>query len=619
MEDCLVGTVDLERSLETGATVFSPGLLAKAHRGILYVDEINLLDDEVSDILLKVMSDGFVTVEREGLSVQYPCRPLVIATYNPEEGELREHLLDRFAIALSADARPLSVNERVVGVNNVIGFTGGTQMQVTADAEKRLQQAEMEEQGLRTRVELARMKMSNGVTISSDQIKYLCEEASRGGCEGQRAEIFATEIAKASAALEGRDVVNGDDLKTAVILAVLPRVTIYPGEMVNDDSAPPDSSMPPSPPTATQPLPITEPPPQMDMNADEQDNETEEEEKDEEMPSADIQEDIEDQKDEEQPEEPLAIPEQFMFGVENVKVDPKLLKFTKWTRRGRGGKRAKIFSLLRGRFVKAIFPKGNIFKLAVGATLRAAAPHQKSRRKHAIGTKNEGRPVLIQKDDFRIKRMSRKAGTLIIFLVDASGSMALNRMNAAKGASVELLAEAYKSRDKISLIAFHGVRAEVLVPPTKSMALTKNRLEAMPCGGGSPLAHALMLAAQVGLNTMKVKQDVGRVCVVCVTDGRANVPLELSEENKFTPSTDTHSKDGMPSRAFLKEEVLACSKKLASLSDFDFVCIDTEDTFIGTGIAKEMATAAQGKYFHLDKTDSVSVAHIARQTIMKAE
>ena len=214
--------------------------------------------------------------------------------------------------------------------------------------------------------------------------------------------------------------------------------------------------------------------------------------------------------------------------------------------------------------------------------------------------------------------MSRKAGTLVIFLVDSSGSMALNRMNAAKGAAIYLLSEAYKSRDKISLISFHGDRAEVMVPPTKSMALTKNRLESMPCGGGSPLAHGLTLAVQTGLNTMKIKQDVGRVVIVCITDGRANIPLELSMDNKFTASSDPDSKEGMPSRKFLKDEVLAVAKRLGALHDVDFVCIDTEDVFIGTGIAKEMAMVAQGKYHHLDNTDSFAVAQITRQNLREA-
>ena len=373
MEDCLIGTVDLERSLETGQTVFSPGLLAKAHRGILYVDEINLLEDEVSDILLKVLSDGYVTVEREGLSVRYPCRPLMIATYNPEEGEVREHLLDRFAIDLSTDAILLSVNERVKGVENVMGFTGGTQVQDTEEAEKKLQLAEMEEQKLRTKVELARMKMPL-IKISSTQIRYLCEETTRAGCEGQRAEIFATEIAKASAALDGREEVNADDLQKSVLLAILPRATIYPGEMVSDESASTDSSMPPPPPSTTQPPPIMEPPPPTeDMHNEEQDDV--EEEKDEDESSAEMEEDTNDAEVDQEEEEPdeLAIPEEFMFRVESVKIDPKLLKFSKWTRKGRGGRRAKIFSLLRGRFVKAIFPKGKRAKLAVAATLRAAA------------------------------------------------------------------------------------------------------------------------------------------------------------------------------------------------------------------------------------------------------
>lgn len=210
-----------------------------------------------------------------------------------------------------------------------------------------------------------------------------------------------------------------------------------------------------------------------------------------------------------QPLEPADIPSQFMFGVDSIPIEPSLLKFSKWTKRGVGGKRSRIFSLERGRFIKSIFPHANRGKLAVGATLRAAAPYQKYWRQKAEGTSKAGRLVYIDKDDFRNKKMARKAGSLIIFDVDASGSMALNRMNMAKGAAMSLLTESYKNRDKICLIYFSGDQAEVLVPPTKSIALTKHRLESMPCGGGSPLAHSLALVIRTGVNAKKSK-DVGK-------------------------------------------------------------------------------------------------------------
>jgi magnesium chelatase subunit D len=440
------------------------------------------LDDEIIDILIKVLSDGYVTVEREGLSVRYPCKPFIIATYNPQEGEIREHLLDRFGIALDAGAYPLSTTERVMGVDNVIGFNAGSgTQQDTDEATEKVKLAVSEEQRLRTKVEIARTILQN-VTISRSQIKYLCEEATRGGCEGQRAEIFATEIAKASAALDVRTTVNADDLQKAVILAIIPRSTINPGEIISGDTPATDTTKTQPPSSDLQPIMEPTPPKPLSEDDNKQSDEEDTKQEDEEKTEQEVE--NEEANTEEDIDKDLPIPAEFIFGVKEVKLSPNLLKLSRWTRKGRGGKRAKIFSLLRGRFVKAIFPKGNkASRLAIAATLRAAAPHQKWRHNRAIGTKLQDRVVIVRKEDFRIKRMSRKSGTLIIFLVDASGSMALNRMNSAKGAAISLLGEAYKSRDKICLISFHGNKAEVIVPPTKSIALTKNRLEAMPCGG----------------------------------------------------------------------------------------------------------------------------------------
>jgi len=592
MEDRLIGSADLEESVKTGKSVFSPGLLAKAHRGVLYVDDINLLDEETANILLNVVNDGFVNVEREGISMRYPCRPLLIATFNPDEGELRDHLLDRIAVSLSADAVRLDVTERVEAVDRVVNYSATGLVQGTAEATKALEDAIKNEDDLKTALIFAREYLKD-LTLAPSQLQYLCEEAIRAGCQGHRAEIFASEVARASAALEGRQV-TADDLRLAVKLAVAPRGTFINTPMDEDEMMPP----PPPPP----------PPPSMDEEQDQDKDEEEQEEPEDEE---------DDQEEEDEPDEAPDVPEvpqEFMFDVDATPVDPDLIDFTSRERAGKGGGRGLIFSQDRGRYIKPMLPKGKVVRLAVDATLRASAPYQKSRRERAIGTKYEGRGVFLQQGDVRIKKMARKAGSLIIFVVDASGSMALNRMNAAKGAAMSLLTEAYQSRDQIALIPFQGDMADVLLPPTKSIAMAKRRLESMPCGGGSPLAHAIQTATMTGLNAQKTG-DVGKVVVVCISDGRANVPMCVSMGDEFDPEADEDSKDGKPSRKFLKEEVLACAKQLGRLPGFNLLCIDTENKFISTGIAKDIANAANGKYHQIAKADGSAIASVTQNAL----
>ncbi len=343
MEDRLIGSADLEESVKSGKTVFSPGLLAKAHRGVLYVDDINLLDEETANILLNVVNEGYVNVEREGISLRYPCKPLLIATFNPDEGELRDHLLDRIAVALSADAVQLNIEERVKAVNSVLEFAASGK-QGSEVAEQQLKEAIENEEDLKTAIVFAREYIRD-LKIAPSQVQYLCEEAIRAGCQGHRAEIFAAEVARASAALEGRQITS-EDLKLAVKLAIAPRGTFINTPMDQDEMMQP----PPPPP----------PPPQMEEqnpDQDEQDEDKEEEEQDE------PDDDEEDDREDEAPDVP-EVPQEFMFDVDATPMDPDLIDFASRERSGKGGGRGLIFSQDRGRYIKPMLPKGKVVRLA---------------------------------------------------------------------------------------------------------------------------------------------------------------------------------------------------------------------------------------------------------------
>ncbi len=538
-EDRLLGGLDLEATLATGIRHYRAGLLARADGGLLYVDNINLLDDSSLNHLLATLDTGIVRVEREGLSQRSPARLVLLATYDPAEGTPRRHLLDRVGIIVAPLTR--------------------TPARTRAETVRRNQQPDYaawheESIALRMLIEQARTLLP-AVQISDLHLHQLAEAALAFGIEGQRADLFACRVALAAAALEGRDLVEQDDLELAVRLVLLPRATRLPLAADAEPDSPPAEPPPPPPPT-------------------EQDHD--ESESGEQQPKPD----------------PKALTlEDLVLAAMETEITPDVLATPFSIRRtGRSGSRGSTLGK-RGRHIRSVPGQPSRGRLDVIATLRAAAPWQSARQaEHAPPNGALGRRVQLRRDDLHIKQFRSKAGTLFCFIVDASGSMALHRMRQAKGAVNALLQQAYVHRDQVALIAFRGEQAEVLLPPSQSVELAKRALDVLPTGGGTPLASALLAAWQIAQQARS--RGIQQTSLVLITDGRPNMPLQ--------PQPDQSRDERL---AHAREEVQRLAGRLRN-EGLTAVVIDTQRNFLSRGEARQLAEWLGGRYVYLPQGNS---------------
>ncbi|MGA5649961.1 putative cobaltochelatase [Streptomyces seoulensis] len=562
-EDRLVGALDIERALAEGVKAFEPGLLAAANRGILYVDEVNLLHDHLVDVLLDAAAMGASYVEREGVSVRHAARFLLVGTMNPEEGELRPQLLDRFGLTVEVaasrepDQRVEVVRRRLAYDDDPAGFAARW-----AD----------EERAVRQRIVAARELLPK-VRLGDGALKQIAATCAAFEVDGMRADIVMARTATALAAWDGRSDVLAEDVRQAALLALPHRRRRNPfdapgldedkldqtlQESAGDEDDPDPDPDPDGPGGGGQPSPSPEEGPQGgDTGA---------------QPEAD-----EDGADGEPRPAAGGAGEQAPARA----AEPFRTKALTVPGVGAGaaGRRSRARTE-RGRTTGALRPRGTLTKLHLAATVRAAAPHQRARGRSGPG-------LVLRRDDLRQAAREGREGNLVLFVVDASGSMAARqRMSAVKGAVLSLLLDAYQRRDKVGLVTFRGTAAEVALPPTSSVDAAAVRLESLPTGGRTPLAAGLLKAHDV-LRVERLRDPSRRALLVVVTDGRA------------TGGPEPVALAGRAARLFGAESVAS-------------VVVDCESGPVRLGLAGRLAEELGGTAVTLDELRADAIAGLVR-------
>ncbi|BDT98572.1 hypothetical protein IFM12276_16010 [Nocardia sputorum] len=555
-EDRVVGSLDLERVLRDGEQAFRPGLLAAAHHGVLYVDEVNLLHDHLVDVLLDAAAMGRVHIERDGVSHSHPARFVLVGTMNPEEGELRPQLLDRFGLTVDVaasrdvDVRMAVVRRRLDYEADPAGFAA---RYAAADHE-------VAEKILAARDRLGR------VTLDDVELRRIAALCASFDVDGMRADLVVARTATAHAAWRGGDAVTEADVRVAAELALPHRRRRDPfdepgiSEQQLDDAMRDAADQARREEEASTPSDASEP----DGTPADVDNASGDDPDGPDDPSP--------------PDGPGGghAPE----GRSGASVSAGA-RTPRWEVPGVGegapGRRSRAESR-HGRVVRSSTDTSSGLHLL--GTVFAAAPHQRSRGR------GDG-PLLLSADDLRGAYREGREGNLVVFVVDASGSMAArDRLSAVTGAVVTLLRDAYQRRDKVAVVTVRGAEAELVLPPTSSVDIAVRRLSGMRTGGKTPLAAGLLKARELVLRE-RVRDPRRRPMLVLLTDGRA-----------------TGGVDPVP-RARAAARLLAGDAVTS-------IVVDCERGMIRLGLAADLARDLRGGYLRLAELTGDSVAGVVR-------
>ena len=570
-EDRLVGSLDIEQAIKTGTRVFEPGLIAATHRGILYIDEVNLLNDHLVDVLLDAAAMGRNYVEREGVSITHRAEFILVGTMNPEEGDLRPQLLDRFGLAVEVDGA-FTAEERREVVRRRISFEADPYLFM--DRWRETEEAE------RARV-LSSQRLLPEVHLSEDILELITSICAEYEVDGMRGDIVMYKTATTIAAYEDRRDVTADDVREAAFLALLHRQRRQPFQ---------------------QPELVTEQLDNMIEEFQQRNNQREPHDStgddgdqgdaDPDLPDTDgVDQDNAPDKDTGGSPGDQQFEVGTPFAVRPLTVQPP----DRRARQSSGRRNATVTGSSAGRYVRARQPQGKVSDLALDATLRTAAPHQHTRR--AAGPGGRDSTVLIEPWDVREKVRESKAGSLALFLVDASGSMgAQRRMVAVKGAILSLLLDAYQRRDRVGLISFRGVAAQLLLPPTNSVDLAQGRLRELPTGGRTPLAAGLLKALEV-IDTERTKDRDVLPLLVLLSDGRANVAAGGTADG----GTAAAAEAARNAAAIFREWKVPG------------VVVDTEDGYVRLGRARPIAEAMGAQYVRLEELRADNLADTVRR------